>query len=180
MRPALDGVQDELVVGEGDVLDGDALAPVVVESGGEDGGVEVLLQLLVREVDRELVRFRVAVRVRVRVRVRVPNPNPSPNPQPKPNLLEAVGLEALEAEDVEHAEERKALEGGGGVMSSGGRRGGGGGGGGGRGGGEALVDRGDQVVEQALVQRLRERIDGLGRLTRSELLGDPLAAHLQG
>ena len=61
----------------------------------------MLLQLLVCEVDRELVRLRVAVRVGVRVPN--PNPNPSPNPQPKPSLLEAVGLEALEAEDVKHA-----------------------------------------------------------------------------
>ena len=38
MRPALDRAQDEAVVGEVDVPDGNALTLVVVQRGGEDGG----------------------------------------------------------------------------------------------------------------------------------------------
>ena len=55
MGLAFDGAQDEPVVWKVNVPDGDAFALVVMKGGGEDGGVEVLLQLLVGEVDGELL-----------------------------------------------------------------------------------------------------------------------------
>ena len=66
-------------------------------------------------------------------------------------LLERVGLEGLEAEDVEHAEEGQlalvALARGRERLRRGAER-------------EALVDRGDQVVEEPLVQRLGNGASG--------------------
>ena len=90
--------------------------------------VRVRVVMRVRVMVRVRVRVRVRLRVRVRVRVRVSD------------LLEGVGGEVLEAEDVEDADDRRAL-----------------------GAARDVVDAVDDVVEERGVDHLRDMGEMCGR-----------------